>query len=144
VYDLIMLKGDSHVILDNWYKIYVLWCILMCNLVSYGANVSSFYYVVNQVYSIRYPYIYLEFVTNYSLFCVLVGPLGIQVLRLCLCSSCRWSSALIRTREMMFMCVCGWVGESFKGVYSNQYFYTSILFTVAHFEKIVLKLEIYI
>jgi hypothetical protein len=33
VYDLIMLKGDSHVILDNWYKIYVLWCILMCNLV---------------------------------------------------------------------------------------------------------------
>jgi hypothetical protein len=25
----------------------------MCNLASYGANVSSFYYIVNQVYNIR-------------------------------------------------------------------------------------------
>jgi hypothetical protein len=114
------------------YLIYVLWCILMCNLASYGANLSSLYFIVIQMYSIQYTYIYLGFFTN-SLFCVLVWPFGVQALRLCLCSSCRWSSALIWTWERD---VCIYMYRVFQYVFylkwfyhtNNEYYFINVLF----------------
>jgi hypothetical protein len=48
----------------------------------YGANVSRIYYIVIQCIVFDILTFILGFLTN-SLFCVLAGPLGVQVLRLC-------------------------------------------------------------
>jgi serine/threonine protein kinase len=62
---------DMYLMIDIWFMCYD--CISTCSLVSYGANVCSFCYIVNQVYNIRYTYIYLELLTNF-LFCVTAEP----------------------------------------------------------------------
>jgi hypothetical protein len=63
----------------------------------HSAKVNRFYHVI--IKSIVFEI--LTFIWDYllTLFCVLAWPLRVQVLRLCLCSSCRWSSALIKTWE---------------------------------------------